>query len=216
MKKVFVVALAVMMVMSLFGCGAKELPKEGELGVTLKSDLVEITLTEFGFAEEGVSIDEEKPDLLCKPIPFPYQLTGNEALDNLTLQLSQSTYVRKTDKKCVVYLEYTVKITSDKIVTQSIMPVIHFNDTDSYSLNAVSGVALADYFNGQYDGVYYTQSGDKWSAMNMFWSPDGEYVCRGVAKIPVEVEQNADAPLTVKFTLPNSDETTEVYTYTIR
>lgn len=218
MKRVFLLVLTAAMVLCLFGCGKEELPKEGPVGTTLKSDMVEVTLTEFGFAEEGVSIDEEQPDVFCKPIPFPYALTGNEMMDNLTLQLSQSTYVRATEEKCVVYLEYTVKITADEMVKQSVgMPCIHFNDSESYNLNAISGEALADYFNGQYDGVYYaSSSGDSWSSMNMFWAPDTEYLCRGVAKIPVEVEQNADAPLTVTFSLPNSDGTTESYTFIIR
>lgn len=216
MKRVIAIVLTAVMVMCLFGCG-KELPKEGEIGVTLKSDLVEITLTEFGFAEEGVSIDEEKPDILGKPVPFPYQLTGNEAMDNLTLQLSQGTYVRKTDEKCVVYLEYTVKITADETVRQSVgMPTIRFNETESYNLNAISGKALADYFNEQYDGVYYTHNGDTWSAMRMFWAAGEEYLCRGVAKIPVEVQQDTDAPLTVIFSLPNSDGSNESYTFIIR
>lgn len=207
------------MVLCLFGCGKAELPKEGPVGTTLKSDMVEVTLTDFGFAEEGVSIDEEKPDIFCKPIPFPYALTGNELMDNFTLQASQSTYVRATEEKCVVYLEYTVKITADETVTQSVgMPQIHFNDAEHYTLNAISGLSLADYFPEQFDGVYYSSSsgGDSWKGMNMFWEPDTEYLCRGVAKIPVEVESNTDAPLTVSFSLPNSDGSNETYTFTIR
>lgn len=217
MKRIITFALAAVLLLCLFGCGKAELPKEGPVGTTLKSDMVEVTLTEFGFAEEGVSIDEEQPDVFCRPIPFPYAMTGNEMMDNLTLQLSQSTYVRATEEKCVVYLEYTVKITADEMITQSVgMPIIHFNDAERYMLNAISGVALADYFNGQYDGVHYALSGESWNSMNMFWAPDTEYVCRGVAKIPVEVQQNTDAPLTVTFSLPNSDGTTESYTFTIR
>ena len=217
MKRFFLLALAAAMVLCLFGCGKTELPKEAKLGETLKTDLVEVTLTDFGFAEEGVSIDEEKPDILCKPIPFPYQLTGNDAMDNLTLQFSQGTYVRKTEEKCVVYLEYTVKINAKEMLKQSVgMPGIHFNGSESYNLNAISGVALSDYFNEQYDGVYYSSSGDSWSSMNMFWAPDTEYLCRGVAKIPVEVERNTDAPLTVGFSLPNSDGTSESYSFIIR
>jgi len=50
----------------------------------------------------------------------------------------------------------------------------------------------------------------------MFWSPDTEYLCRGVAKIPVEVQTNTDVPLTVSFSLPNSDGTSESYTFIIR
>lgn len=218
MKRILLLVVAAAMVLCLFGCGKTELPKEAKLGETLKTDLVEVTLTDFGFAEEGVSIDEEQPDILCKPIPFPYQITGNEMMDNLTLQLSQSTYVRATEEKCVVYLEYTVKITADEMVTQSVgMPYIDFNDAEHYTLNAISGVALSDYFNEQYDGVYYaSSSGDNWSSMNMFWAPDTEYLCRGVAKIPVEVESNTDAPLTVSFSLPNSDGTSESYSFIIR
>lgn len=218
MKRVILLVLAAAMVLCLFGCGKTELPKEAKLGETLKTDLVEVTLTDFGFAEEGVSIDEEQPDILCKPIPFPFQITGNEMMDNLTLQLSQGTYVRATEEKCVVYLEYTVKITADEMVTQSVgMPHIHFNDAEHYTLNAISGVALSDYFNDQYDGVYYASSGgDSWSSMNMFWAPDTEYHCRGVAKIPAEVESNTDASLTVSFSLPNSDGTTESYSFIIR
>ena len=218
MKRVFLLVLAAAMVLCLFGCGKTELPKEAKLGETLKTDLVEVTLTDFGFAEEGVSIDEEQPDILCKPIPFPYQLTGNETMDNLTLELSQGTYVRKTEEKCVVYLEYTVKINAKEMLTQSVgMPHIHFNGSEGYNLNAISGISLADYFNGQYDGVYYSSSsGDSWSSMNMFWAPDTEYLCRGVAKIPVEVERNTGASLTVSFSLPNSDGTTESYTFIIR
>ncbi|MDY5100537.1 MAG: hypothetical protein SPE74_03910, partial [Oscillospiraceae bacterium] len=165
------------------------------------------------------SIDEEKPDILCKPIPFPYALTGNERMDNLTLELSQGTYVRATEEKCVVYLEYTVKITADEMVKQSVgLPCIHFNDAEHYSLNAISGEVLADYFPEQFDGAYYARSsgGSIWKSMNMFWEPDTEYLCRGVAKIPVEVESNTDAPLTVSFSLPNSDGTSESYTFMIR
>ena len=218
MKRIFLLILAATMVLGLFGCGETELPKEAKLGETLKTDLVEVTLTDFGFAEEGVSIDEEQPDVFCKSIPFPYQLTGNDAMDNLTLQLSQSTFVRKTEEKCVVYLEYTIKIHSEEVLKQSVgMPHIQFNGSESYNLNAISGTALADYFNGQYDGVYYSSSdGNSWSSMNMFWFPDTEYLCRGVAKIPVEVETNTDAPLTVSFSLPKSDGTTESYTFNIR
>lgn len=224
MKRVFLLALAAAMVLCLFGCGKTELPKEAKLGETLKTDLVEVTLTDFGFAEEGVSIDEEKPDVFCKPIPFPYALTGNEEMDNLTLQLSHGTYVRKTEEKCVVYLEYTVKINAKEMLTQSVgMPQIHFNDAEHYVLNGVSGSQLSDFFilddffEQQYDGVYYaSSSGDSWESMNMCWVPDTEYLCRGVAKIPVEVESNTDASLTVSFGLPNSDGTTESYTFIIR
>lgn len=233
MKRVFLLVLTAAMVLCLFGCGKAELPKEAKLGETLKTDLVEVTLTDFGFAEEGVSIDEEKPDVFCKPIPFPYALTGNESMDNFTLRASQSTYVRATEEKCVVYLEYTVKITADETVTQAVgMPQIHFNDAEHYTLNATFGAQLSDDFNDldalfgaqpsgrfnkQYDGVYYSSSsGDSWSSMNMFWAPDTEYLCRGVAKIPVEVESNTDAPLTVSFSLPNSDGSNETYTFTIR
>lgn len=218
MKRVFLLALAAAMVLCLFGCGKAELPKEAKLGETLKTDLVEVTLTDFGFAEEGVSIDEEQPEVFCKPIPFPYQLTGNDSMDNLTLQLSQGTYIRKTEEKCVVYLEYTVKINDKEMLKQSVgMPHIYFNGSERYDLNAISGKALADYFNDQYDGVYYSSSsGDSWSSMNMFWAPDTEYLCRGVAKIPVEVESNTDASLTVSFSLPNSDGTSESYSFIIR
>ena len=219
MKRVFLLVLTAAMVLCLFGCGKAELPKEGPVGTTLKSDMVEVTLTDFGFAEEGVSIDEEKPDVFCKPIPFPYALTGNELMDNFTLQTSQRTYVRATEEKCVAYLEYTVKITADEMVKQSVgLPCIHFNDAEHYTLNAISGLSLADYFPEQFDGVYYSSSsgGDSWKGMNMFWAPDTEYLCRGVAKIPVEVESNTDAPLTVSFSLPNSDGSDETYTFTIR
>lgn len=219
MKRVFLLVLTAAMVLCLFGCGKAELPKEGPVGATLKSDMVEVTLTDFGFAEEGVSIDEEKPDIFCKPIPFPYALTGNEKMDALTLHLSQRTYVRATEEKCVVYLEYTVKITADEMVKQSVgLPCIHFNDAEHYSLNAISGEVLADYFPEQFDGAYYARSsgGSIWKSMNMFWEPDTEYLCRGVAKIPVEVESNTDAPLTVSFSLPNSDGTSESYTFMIR
>jgi len=216
MKQKLLLILCVVMVFCLVGCG-KESPKEGPVGTTLKSDLVEVTLTEFGFAEEGVSIDKEQPDILGKPVPFPYQLTGNELMDNLTLQLSQGTYVRATEEKCVAYMEYTVKITAKETLKQSVgMPCIRFNDSESYNLNAISGEALADYFNGQFDGVYFTNSGNSWNSMNMFWSPDTEYLCRGVAKIPVEVQTNTDVPLTVSFSLPNSDGTSESYTFIIR
>ena len=102
------------------------------------------------------------------------------------------------------------------MLKQGVMPNIHFNDSEVYTFNAISGEMLADYFNGQYDGAYFRQDGDSWESMPMFWSPDGEYVCRGVAKIPVEVQQNTDAPLTVMFTLPNSDDSNETYTFTIR
>lgn len=216
MKRAFALVLAVMMAASLFGCGKEELPKEGVVGDTLKSDMVEVTLTSFGFAEEGVSINEEDPDTFCTPIPFPYQLTGNEMMDSLTLQLSQGTYVGVTETQCVVYLEFTVKITSEETLSQSVMPTISFNGTEHYSLNAISGKQLADYFNGEYDGVYYRQDGDGWDAMPLFWSTGSEYLCRGVARIPVEVETSTDAPLTVSFYLPSSDGTYENYTFTIR
>ena len=219
MKRAFLLVLAAAMVLCLLGCGKTELPREAKLGETLKTDLVEVTLTDFGFAEEGVSIDEEKPDVFCKPIPCPYQLTGNEMMDNMTLQFSQGTYVRKTEEKCVVYLEYTVKITADEMAPALVgMPQIHFNDAEHYMLNGVSGSQLSDYFiEQQHDGVYYSSSsGDSWNSMNMCWVPDTEYLCRGVAKIPVEVESNTDASLTVSFSLPNSDGTTESYTFIIR
>lgn len=216
MKKIIALALAAVMLLCLAGCGKKELPKDGTIGDTLKTDMVEITLTNFGFAEEGVSIDKEQPDILGTPIPFPYQLTGNETYDNLTLQLSQGTYVRVTDTQCVAYLEYTVKITADDMQAQGVVPVIRFNDSESYSLNGISGEVLADYFNGEYDGVYYAKTGDSWKSMYMFWSPGEEYLCRGVARIPLEVEENTDAPLTVRFYLPCSDGTYESLTFTIR
>ena len=153
MKRVFAFALAVMMALCLFGCGKEALPTEGVVGDTLKSDMVEVTLTKFGFAEEGVTIDEEgDQELFCTPIPFPYQMTGNEMMDNLTLQLSQGVYVRKTEAKCVPYLEFTVKITGEEMVKQSIMPVVNFGDA-SYNCNAINATMLADYFNGQHDGA---------------------------------------------------------------
>lgn len=216
MKRVFVMVLAAVMVLGLFGCGKEALPKEGKIGDTLKSDLVEVTLVDFGFAEEGVMIDKEQPETFCKPAAFPYAMTGNEMMDNLTLQLSQSTYVRATEEKCVVYLEFAVKITSKEMLKQSVMPNIQFNDSEVYTLNALSGEMLADYFNEQYDGAHFRQDGDSWEGMPMFWSPETEYVCRGVAKIPMEVKENTDAPLTVSFGLPNSDGTNEFYTFVIR
>lgn len=216
MKRFFAFALASVMLLAMTGCGAKELPREGVLGDTLKTDMVEVTLTEFGFAEEGVSINEELPDSFCKPTAFPYQLTGNEMMDNLTLQLSQSEYVRVTEAKCVPYLEFTVKITAKEMLKQGVMPHILVGGTEEFTFNAISGEALADYFNGQFDGVYYCQNGDQWTSMPMFWSPDTEYVCRGVARIPVDAEQNTDASLAVTFSLPSSDGSTETYTFVIR
>ena len=215
MKRVFVLFLAAMMALSLFGCG-KALPTEAKLGETLKSDLVEVTLTDFGFAEEGVSVDEEKPDILGTPVPFPYALTGNEVMDNLTLQLSESKYIRKTEAQSVVYLEYTVKVHAKETVTQSITPFIRFNDSEGYNLTGVSPVAMSSIMPDPAEGVTCRQDGDGWEYMPLFWAPDGEYLCRGVAKVSAEVEQNTDAPLTVSFSLPNSDGTTESYTFIIR
>lgn len=217
MKRAVLFIMVAIMAITMLGCSKEEkLSKEGPIGTTLKSDLVEVTLTEFGFAEEGVSIDEEKPEILCKPVPFPYELTGNEAMDNLTLQLSQSKYVRATDKKCVAYMEYTVKIISEEMVKQGMVPTICFNGADEYKLNGISGTVLSDYFNGEYDGVNYVQLGDNWETHMMFWSAGEEYTCRAVAKIPVEVETSADASLTVTFMLPNADGASESYTYIIR
>ena len=215
MKRVFTFVLAAMMVMTMFGCGKQELPTEGVVGDTLKSDMVEVTLTKFGFAEEGVTVDEEGDmELFCTPIPFPYQLTGNEMMDNLTLQLSQNLYVRKTEAKCVPYLEFTVKITSEEMVKQSVMPIVHFGDS-SYSCNGISATVLADYFNGQYDGAYFAKGAQKWNGMPTFWSAGEEYTCRAVLKIPAEVEQNTDTPLTVTFGVPGSEGAVTL-TYTIR
>lgn len=216
MKRIVTFAMAVLLTLCLFGCGKEELPTEGTIGDTLKTDMVEVTLVNFGFAEEGVSIDKEQPDIFCTPAAFPYAMTGNEMMDNLTLQLSQSTYVRATEEKCVAYLEFNVKITSEEMVKQGVMPNIGFNDSENYTLNAISGEMLADYFNGEYDGAHFRRDGDSWESMPMFWPADGEYVCRGVAKLPVEVEQNTDAPLTVSFVLPMSDGTGQTVTFTIR
>ena len=215
MKKVFAIALAAMMVLCLFGCGKEVLPTEGVVGDTLKTEKVEITLTKFGFAEEGVTIDEEGDmELFCTPIPFPYQITGNEMMDNLTLQLSQGVYVRKTEEKCVPYAEFTVKITGDEMVKQSIMPSVCFGDK-TYNCNAISGKALSDYFNGQFDGASFVRGANGWSALNMFWSAGEEYTCRAVLKIPAEVEQNTDTPLTVVFSVPGAEGNVAL-TYTIR
>ena len=215
MKRVFAFALAAMMALCLFGCGKEVLPTEGVVGDTLKSDMVEVTLTKFGFAEEGVTIDEEGDvELFCTPVPFPYQITGDEMMDNLTLQLSQSLYVRKTEAKCVPYLEFTVKITGEEMVKQSVMPVVHFGDT-TYSCNAINATMLADYFNGQHDGAYYVKGANGWSGMNMFWAAGEEFTCRAVLKIPAEVEQNTDTPLTVTFGVPGSEGSVTL-TYTIR
>lgn len=214
MKRVIALVLVFMMAAMLFGCGKEELPTEGVVGDTLKSDMVEVTLTKFGFAEEGVTIDKESDDkIFCTPIPFPYQITGNEMMDSLTMQLSQSVYVRKTEEKCIPYLEYTIKIVGEDMPKQTIMPCIKFGDA-TYSFNAISGEALADYFNGQYDGVSYVKMGDNWNTMNFFWST-GEYLGRAVAKISAEVEQSGD-PLTVVFSVPQSDGTNVSLTYTIR
>ena len=202
--------------MRLFGCGKEELPTEGVVGDTLKTDMVEITLTKFGFAEEGVTIDEEgEAEIFCTPIPFPYQITGNEMMDNLTLQLSQGVYVRKTEEKCVPYAEFTVKITGEEMVKQSIDPSVHFGEA-TYNCNAISGKALSDYFNGQYDGASFVRGSNSWSALNMFWSAGEEYTCRAVLKIPAEVEQDTATPLTVVFSVPSSEGGNVALTYTIR
>lgn len=215
MKRAFAFVLAAMMALCLFGCGKEELPTEGVVGDSLKTDMVEVTLTKFGFAEEGVTIDKDgDAELFCTPIPFPYQITGNEMMDNLTLQLSQSVYVRKTEEKCVPYLEFTIKILGEDMPKQTIMPCIKMGEA-SYSFNAIGGEALADYFNGQYDGVSYVKMGDNWNAMNFFWTTGEEYLGRAVAKIPAEVEQSSD-PLTVVFSVPQSDGTNVTLTYTIR
>ena len=215
MKKIFACILLTAMVLCLFGCGKEALPTEGVVGDTLKTEKVEITLTKFGFAEEGVTIDEEgELDLFCTPIPFPYQITGNEMMDNLTLQLSQEVYVRKTEEKCVPYVEFTVKIVGDEMVKQTIGPSVHFGDK-VFNCNAINATALADYFNGQYDGASYVKGSNGWSAMNMFWSAGEEYTCRAVLKIPAEVEQNTDTPLTVVFSVPGAEGNVAL-TYTIR
>ncbi len=216
MKRVFSLVLAAIMVFGLFGCGkANKEVKEVQLGGVLKNDMLELTFTEFGVAEEGVSIDEEG-EHFCKPIPFPYQLTGNEMMDNLTLTLSQETYVRPTEGTVVVYMEYVLKNTSEQIAKIYSCPVIHYNNTDSYVLDGVSKLAMADYFNGMNDGVYFAQSGDSWQARFNLYSAGSETVCRGVARVPAEVMSNTSAPLTVTFTLPRADETTDTYTVTIR
>ena len=215
MKRVLIFVLAAVMMFCLFGCGKEVPPADGVVGDTLKTEKVEVTLTKFGFAEEGVTIDEEGDmELFCTPVPFPYQLTGNEMMDSLTLQLSQSLYVRKTEEKCVPYLEFTVKITGDEMVKQSIMPVIHFGDKE-YMCNAINATMLADYFDGKNDGAYYTKGANGWSGMNMFWSAGEEYICRAVLKVPAEVEQNTDTPLTVVFSVPGADGNVAL-TYTIR
>lgn len=216
MKKALAIIMSTILALSLFGCG-KSLPTEGKLGDTLKTDVVEITLTGFGFAEEGVCIDEEKPDLFCTAIPFPYELSGNDEYDALILQVSSGTYVRKTTEKCVVYLEYTVKYSGEELEMQgACMPSILFDGTERYYLNAAFALQMADMFDNQPDGAYYRRTSDGWENSPMLWHSDSEDLFRGVARIPIAVEENVSAPLTVYFDAPNSKGETVELTFTIR
>ena len=216
MKKALAIVMSTILALSLFGCG-KSGPTEGKLGDTLKTDVVEITLTGFGFAEEGVSIDEEQPDIFCTAIPFPYELSGNDQYDALILQLSGSKYVRKTTEKCVVYLEYTVKYSGEEVETKGIcMPHILFDGTEKYHLNAVTALQMSDYFVDQPDGAYYRQTSYGWESFNLLWSGNSEDLYRGVARIPIAVEENVSAPLTVYFNALNSKGETVQLTFTIR
>lgn len=179
--------------------------------------MVEITLTGFGFAEEGVCIDEEKPDLFCTAIPFPYELSGNAQYDALILQVSSGTYVRKTTEKCVVYLEYTVKYSGEELeMNGACMPSILFDGTEKYHLNAVFALQMADMFEDQPDGAYYRRTSDGWESRPLLWHGDSEDLFRGVARIPIAVEENVSAPLTVYFFAPNSKGEDVQLTFTIR
>ena len=213
MKRVFAAALTAIMVLGLLGCG--KLPAEGVVGATLKTNMAEITLTKFGFAEEGITVDPDNYADFCTPMAFPYELTGDETADNHTLKLSEPVYVRKTAEKCVPYLEFKVKLDSTMMLQKGVMPVLHFGE-ETYKCDAVSAEMLADDFGGQYDGVYYVQGTEDWNAIPLFWTQDVEYLCRAVLKLPAEVELDTGTPLTVTFALPQSDGTNAVLTYTIR
>lgn len=85
MKKALAIVMSTILALSLFGCG-KSGPTEGKLGDTLKTDVVEITLTGFGFAEEGVSIDEEQPASSAQP--FPSLTSSAETTSTMLLSCS--------------------------------------------------------------------------------------------------------------------------------
>lgn len=221
MKKLAVLVLIFALMICMSSC-ANQL--EGNVGDTLKNSTVEITVTDFGFAEEGVSVDPDHPDVFCKPIPFPYELTGNEAYDTFVLQASEGLYVKQTEEKCVIYLEYTVKNIGKKdLIGVMIMPSIQFNGSETYSFNVLSPMELGetnpatyDTIGGKLGGMHFYQRDSSWEASPMFWTAGQEYLCRGVAKLPVDVALNTDAPLALCFNVPTANGNGESFTVTIR
>lgn len=66
MKRVFTILTAAVLLLSLLGCGKPKYITEGKLGDTLKTDVAEVTLLNFGFAEEGVLVDPNAPFSLTR------------------------------------------------------------------------------------------------------------------------------------------------------
>lgn len=219
MKRVFTILTAAVLLLSLFGCGKPKYITEGKLGDTLKTDVAEVTLLNFGFAEEGVLVDPNAPDIFCTPAPDPFEATGNPIYDNFIRDASELSYIRRTKDKAVVYLELNVKYYGKETLTQSVgMPVIVCSEDENYMLSGLNAFAMSMQCSqeNRKDGVYYRQDGDTWSGLPLFWANGDDCLCRGVARIPVEMEENTDAPLKIACILPTGEGENVRCTFTIR
>lgn len=219
MKRVFTILLATVLLLSLFGCGKPKYITEGKLGDTLKTDVAEVTLLNFGFAEEGVLVDPDAPDIFCTPASDPAVATGNAIYDNFMRDATELIYIRRTKDKALVYLELNVKYYGKETLTQSLgMPVIVCSEDEEYKLSGLDAFTMSRLCTqeNRKDGVYYRQDGDTWSGFPMFWPNDTDCLCRGVARIPVEMEENTDAPLKIAFNLPTGEGENVRCTFTIR
>lgn len=219
MKRVFTILTAAVLLLSLFGCGKPKYITEGKLGDTLKTDVAEVTLLNFGFAEEGVLVDPNAPDIFCTPAPDPAVATGNAIYDSFMRDVTDRIYIRRTEDKAVVYLELNVKYYGKETLNQTVgMPVIVCSEDEEYILSGLDAFEMSMQFpqENRKDGVYYRQDGDTWKGFPMFWPNGTDCLCRGAARIPVEMEENTDAPLKIACNLPTGEGESVRCTFTIR
>ena len=133
--------------------------------------------------------------------------------------VTDQIYIRRTEDKAVVYLEMNVKYYGKETLTQSVgMPIIVCSEDEKYMLLGLTALEMSMLFpqENRKDGVYYRQDGDTWKGFPMFWPNDTDCICRGVARIPVEMEENTDAPLKIAFNLPTGEGENVRCTFTIR
>lgn len=218
MKKIFALFLSMALCLSLCACGSSKVT-EAAMGEAVSSGVVEVTVSGFQFAEEGVHMPEEGEDF-CVPAPFPYAMTGNDMMDNLTLSLSEEYYIRATEEKAVVWLEFTIKNTSDIAVSLTGSPMLRSGDA-AYDMMALTpiqlGATMAAMMPTDFDGIFYAKQGEEWKTGGgiLILSAQSETLCRAAVKVPVEMK-DSDTPITVTFSLPDKDDNVETYTVSLR